>query len=137
MILAFALLLAQAAPELGVLPPQTLAKGQCAMFLWDRSSGERIAMVRGGGGTMLLQRKAGPAVLAAEAAAPANAETPPVLGFAPRARFADGEGSAAIDLVITANQGGPGATVRDGVLTITGQDGVALVVPVAGLIGCV
>ena len=44
-----ALQLATTAPALPApfaeLPPQVLEAGQCALFLWDRGSGKRIAML--------------------------------------------------------------------------------------------
>ncbi|MFZ4687906.1 MAG: hypothetical protein ACOYLS_01580 [Polymorphobacter sp.] len=132
----FLLVLAAAAPApdnalgLGELPPQVLAKNSCALFLWDRASRQRIvmavavpaqAMVQHGGKRLALAQTGG--------------DGEAVLGFRPRARYAGGDVALALDLEITASEGG-GAVIRTGTVTRTMADGGAVVAPVAGLIGC-
>lgn len=129
-----ALQLAAAAPALPApfaeLPPQVLARGQCALFLWDRASGKRIAML---GRTPALLR----AIIDGRTTdLPAEARAgDEVMGFAPISRYrADGRQFEVRLTIMPATAGG--AVVRDGSLTITEADGSAVVLPVAGLAGC-
>lgn len=117
---------------LAELPPQTLAPGQCAMFLWDRGRRQRIAMWTAAG-PLTLALTDGPAMLAPE---PGSGSGTPVLGLLPEARFSGVAASAALDVSITPDTTGKSATISEGVLTLTEPGGEALVIPVAGLIGC-
>lgn len=115
---------------LSELPPQQLAPNSCALFLWDRTSEQRIVMavarpamvrvVRGGSTRDLAQ-------LAADGGE--------VLGFAPHARYGAAGLTIGLDLEITPSEGG-GAVIRSGTVTVTEADGSAVVAPVAGLVGC-
>lgn len=128
-----ALLLASVLP-LDELPPQVMAKNSCAMFLWDRASKRRVVMMVAVPEPAVVRVASGGKVMALAQIA---AEGDKVLGFAPRSRFGDGRFEVAIDVEITANDGVVGGgVVRDGTLTVTQADGVAVVAPVAGLIGC-
>jgi hypothetical protein len=129
------LLLATATAEpllpLAELPAQTLAPNSCAMFLWDRGSERRVLMaiaqpptirINNGGVRNMAQRSASGA---------------PVMGFAPNATYADQTLTITLALTIKPDAGGiGGAVIRDGVMTMTGRDGAAIITPVAGLIGC-
>ncbi len=129
-----ALLLAAAVggaePPLAELPPQELERGRCALFLWDRASGRRIAMlgnapailrviIDGRSTDLPLDRSDGPAVM----------------GFATSGRYRSAARVFETRLVIEPATAG-GAMVRDGSLTITSADGSAVVTPVAGIAGC-
>lgn len=113
------------------LPTQTLAKDECALVLWERATGRRIAMltprpeairvVVGGVETVLART---------------GSDGDPIVGFAPRAEFAGGGLRVATVLTIVANNVAGSAVVRDGVISVTGIDGVEIVAPVAGLAGC-
>lgn len=117
-------------PPLAELPPQTLAAGSCALFLWDRASGTRIAML----GTV-------PPILRAVIDGRSTdlpretAEGTAVLGFAPVARYRSASRQFDVALAILPTSAG-GAVVREGSLTITEADGSARVIPVAGIAGC-
>jgi hypothetical protein len=132
--LLIALQLATAPPALPApfseLPQQVLAPGQCALFLWDRASGKRIAML---GRTPALLR----AIIDGRSTdLPAEAsEGEAVMGFAPVSRYRSAARQLEVRLTILPATAG-GAVVRDGSLTITQADGSAVVLPVAGLAGC-
>ncbi|WP_372917902.1 hypothetical protein [Sandarakinorhabdus sp.] len=129
-----ALQLAAAGPTLPApfaeLPPQTLEAGTCALFLWDRASGQRIAML---GRTPPILR----AIIDGRSTdLPAEArDGESVMGFAPISRYRSASRSFEVRLTILPATAG-GAVVRDGSLTITESDGSAVVLPVAGLAGC-
>lgn len=116
---------------LAELPPQTLAPNSCAMFLWERASQQRVLMavaqppvirINSGGVRDLARR---------------DASGTPVMGFAPRASYADARLTITLNLDIAPNPAAVGgAAIRQGVMTVTGPDGAAIVTPVAGLIGC-
>ncbi|WP_439546908.1 hypothetical protein [Sandarakinorhabdus sp.] len=112
------------------LPPQPLPAGECALFLWDRASTKRFAML-GRNPALLRLMIDGQIndlpVIATEGTA--------VLGFAPTSRYRSATRSYEVRLTILPATAG-GAVVRDGSLTITESDGSALVLPVAGLAGC-
>ncbi|GGI84113.1 hypothetical protein GCM10007973_20810 [Polymorphobacter multimanifer] len=131
MTLLLALALA-APPELGELPPQKLARGQCALFLWDRASRKRFAMWPVGGALLLAEAGTSRSL----ALVPGTATGNPAFGITPRARFEAGGESVALDLILEAAPGAASATVQDGILTRTLADGTAVVLPVAGIIGC-
>jgi hypothetical protein len=130
-----ALLLATAAPlasPLGLdeLPPQTLAKNTCALFLWDRASQQRVVMATAAPAQIMVMRRGKPVVLAQS-----GASGTAVLGFAPNAIYGEGAAQIAVDIIVVAAEGG-GGVVRDGAITVTGGDGSSIVAPVAGIIGC-
>lgn len=130
-----ALLLAAALPAasplgLDELPPQPLAKGSCALFLWDRASQQRVVMATAAPAQILVMRGGKPVLLSRS-----GATGTAVLGFAPHAEYGDGAGQIAIDITITPAEGG-GGVVRDGAITVTTGDGSSIVAPVAGIIGC-
>jgi hypothetical protein len=117
---------------LGELPPQQLAKDRCALVLWERSTRRRVAMAEINPGSM---RVLSGGVVATLTEASADGER--VIGFAPRARYGVAGLQVETSLAIVANDAAAGgAIVRDGVITVTGSDGVAVVAPVAGIIGC-
>jgi hypothetical protein len=101
------------------------------MFLWDRASQQRVLMAVAqppmirinSGGVRDLARRDGSGT--------------PVMGFAPRASFADAQLTIALNLEIIPNPAAVGgAVIREGAMSVTGPDGVAVITPVAGLIGC-
>ncbi|PZN92195.1 MAG: hypothetical protein DCF31_17175 [Alphaproteobacteria bacterium] len=130
-LLLAAAAIASALP-LGELPPQVLAKDQCAMFLWDRASERRVAMVLVKPLSLRVMRGASVVTLPASDAGTGE----PVLGFPSGLRFGDTSGAIAIDAVIVPNDGGTGGVVRDAIITMTLPTGEAIVAPVAGLVGC-
>lgn len=129
-LIAAQLAAASLPPGLSELPPQPLPAGECALFLWDRASTQRFAM---------LGRN--PALLRLVIDGQINdlpvttTEGTAVLGFAPVSRYRSATRSYEVRLTILPATAG-GAVVRDGSLTITEADGSALVLPVAGLAGC-
>lgn len=125
-----ALIALQLVAGLAELPPQQLAPGQCALFLWDRASGKRIAMLGRTPPVMRLQLDGRALDLQAETRAGEA-----VMGFAPNSRFRSAARTYDVQLTILPATAG-GAVVRDGSLTITEADGSAVVLPVAGLAGC-
>ena len=131
----FALLLAALAPSasplgLDELPPQTLAKNSCALFLWDRASQQRVLMATAAPAQIMVMRRGKPVVLAR-----AQSSGTAVLGFAPHATYGDGTAQIALDITVVAAEGG-GGVVRDGAITVTAGDGSSIIAPVAGIIGC-
>lgn len=123
------LALAAALPMLGVVPPQPLPEGQCAMALWDRASGARVAVVTREALVLVLDG--------------ALLRLPPVAaqaGFVAEADYAAGDVSArhrlVLGLVLETGGDGRSGRVEDGVLVVRRGDGTELVTPVAGLIGC-
>ncbi|WP_353216186.1 hypothetical protein, partial [Sandarakinorhabdus sp.] len=115
---------------LGELPPQPLPPGECALFLWDRASTKRFAMLGRNPAVLRLLINGRITDLPVT-----GTEGDAVLGFAPIARFRSEGRSYEVRLTILPATAG-GAVVRDGSLTITEADGGALVLPVAGLAGC-
>lgn len=117
---------------LAELPPQKLSPGQCAMFLWDRASRQRIVMWPTAQ-PLTIALATGPIPLTAT---PGTGSGTPVLGLLPKATFASPTLTAEIDLTIVPSAAGTTATIPEGILTLTAPDGEALITPVAGLIGC-
>ena len=115
---------------LAELPPQPLPSGQCALFLWDRASGQRVAMIGREPAILRMVLDGRLTDLPAEAR-----EGEAVLGFAPVNRFRSASRSYEVRITLLPATAG-GAVVKDGSLTITEADGSALVLPVAGLAGC-
>jgi hypothetical protein len=128
------LLAATAAPAsplgLGELPPQSLAKGGCALFLWDRASRQRVVMATAAPARIMVMRGGQPVLLGLS-----GSTGTPVLGFAPHASYGEGAAQITIDLAVLPAEGG-GGIVRDGAITVTAGDGSSIVAPVAGIIGC-
>ncbi len=112
------------------LPPQRLEPGRCALFLWDRASRQRIAMLSPTPAS-LRARIDGTMTDLPQASASGSA----VMGFAPTARYRSATRQFEVNLTILPTGTG-GAVVRDGAITITEADGSALVIPVAGILGC-
>ncbi len=112
------------------MPPQPLPPGECALFLWDRASTKRFAMLGRNPAVLRLLINGRITDLPVT-----GTEGDAVLGFAPIARFRSEGRSYEVRLTILPATAG-GAVVRDGSLTITEADGGALVLPVAGLAGC-
>lgn len=116
--------------QLGELPPQELPAGQCALFLWDRASGKRMAMMTANPAILRLVIDGRSTDLPRAAA-----EGTAVMGFAPITRYRSANRSYDVRLTILPASTG-GAVVRDGSLAITESDGTSMVLPVAGLAGC-
>jgi hypothetical protein len=122
---------APAAGPLTELPPQQLEPGRCALFLWDKASRQRIAMLSASPTAALRARIDGQLTDLPQASASGSA----VMGFAPNARYRSATRQLDVAMTILPTGSG-GAVVRDGSLTITEADGSAIVVPVAGILGC-
>lgn len=129
-LIALQVAAAQPVGPLTELPPQQLEPGRCALFLWDRASRQRIAMLSPTPAS-LRARIDGQIVDLPQASASGTA----VMGFAPSARYRSASRQFDVALTILPTGTG-GAVVRDGSLTITEADGSALVLPVAGILGC-
>jgi hypothetical protein len=131
-LLALQLATAQPAlpPPFSELPQQVLESGQCALFLWDRGSGKRIAMLNRTPATLRAVIDGRSTDLPVDAR-----EGEEVMGFTPISRFRSATRSFEVRLTILPATAG-GAVVRDGSMTITETDGSAVVLPVAGLAGC-
>ncbi len=139
MMFLLALLLATADPApappptqalpLAELPPQKLARGSCALVLWDKASRRRVAMATREPTTLRIVHNGVLQLLAAT-----DAGGLAVAGFAPEAGFAGGGVRLRWQLAIESVAGG--GIVRDGSLALTLADGTEIVTPVAGLIGC-
>jgi hypothetical protein len=65
-----------------------------------------------------------------------SAEGEPIVGFPARMQFSDGRISIMTSLAIVANDVAGSAIVRDGIISVTGRDGVEVVASVAGIAGC-
>ena len=121
----------QPAAPFSELPPQPLESGRCALFLWDKASRQRIAMLATTPTPSLRARIDGQLVDLPQAGASGSA----VMGFAPATRYRSA--SRQFDVAMTILPTGTGgAVVRDGSITVTETDGSALVIPVAGILGC-
>jgi hypothetical protein len=131
LLIGFALS-AASLPELGELPPQKLARGQCALFLWDRASRKRFAMWPAGSALTLAEAGTTRSFGLVADSSTGN----PAFGITPRARFEAGGETVSLELTLVAAPGAASATVQDGLLTRTLADGTALVLPVAGIVGC-
>lgn len=118
---------------LEALPTQTLSRGQCALFLWARTTPPRrvfmalqdptVARIRMGGRTIDLPRVA--------------AEGEAAYGHYPLQSYA-GEGlTLTVTIQMDARSGlVGGAVVPAGSLEFKGKDGWETVIPVAGMVGC-
>jgi hypothetical protein len=124
---------AVAAVPLGALPKQTLAEGECGLFLWIAGTPPRLVLMAKSAAPpfarIMLDNRlidlprlgSGPADLAAD----------------PNARYGDGRVTAAIDVTLEARQGlRDGGVVTAGSLRIDRTDGDGFVVPVSGLLAC-
>jgi hypothetical protein len=129
-LLAFQIAAATLPAPFTELPQQEVAPGTCALFLWDRASGQRIAMLIPGPPGLRAVIDGRITDLPRDAA-----EGDAVMGFAPISRYRSAARRLEVRLTILPATSG-GAVVRDGSLTITEADGSALVLPVAGLAGC-
>jgi hypothetical protein len=128
----------QAAPPgpigpLAELPPQTLAPGQCALFLWERApSARRLAMLSAAPPFARVMTATGQRDLSQIAAA-----GEPRFGLTPEASYGDGALTLSVDLRFEEAQGlVGGALARDGALSVAIAGGETLVIPVAGILGC-
>lgn len=128
------LLMLQAVPSLGDLPPQSLPQAGCAAYLWSVGDQQRrmVAVATAAAGVLRLSldgratdlARAGPA-----AGGPYGLEGEGVYrGPAANARIA-------LEIV-TREDLRDGAIVPTGTLTVERPGSDAMVVPVAGLIGC-
>jgi hypothetical protein len=124
-----------AAPQsplpLAELPTQVLAVDECALVLWERATGRRIAMITLRPEAIRIASDGGVLVLPKT-----SAEGDTVAGFPARLRFSDGRMSIMTSLAIVANDVAGSAIVRDGIISVTGRDGVEVVSSVAGIAGC-
>lgn len=116
---------------LAELPTQVLAENECALVLWERGTGKRIAMLTLRPEAIRIANEGGLLVLPKM-----SAEGEPVAGFPARMQFSDGRTSIMTSLAIVANDVAGSAIVRDGIISVTGLDGVEVVASVAGIAGC-
>lgn len=115
------------------LPPQTLAPGQCALFLWERApSARRLAMLSASPPFARVMTAEGLRDLAQTSGA-----GEPRFGLTPEASYADVDLSLSVTLRFEDTQGlVGGALARDGALSIGRPGADVLVIPVAGILGC-
>ena len=128
-----ALLLQAAVPVPGPLPRQSLPAKGCAAYLWSAGDRRFVAMASAEPATLRIVVD-GKVVDIARASETGTGD----YGFAASTAYAGGDLTATLDLTIARRADlSAGAAVPSGALTIAraGQDSV--VVPVAGLIGCV
>lgn len=132
-----ALLLLQAAnaaapPMPGVLPRQALPTRGCAAYLWSVADRRLVAMAEADGGTLRLAIDGKPVDLARSGQAGVGS-----FGFAESAAYRRDDISATLTLQIATREDlAEGATVPVASLSVAKGAGDALVLPVAGLIGC-
>jgi hypothetical protein len=113
------------------LPTQTLAKDECALVLWERATGRRVAML------MARPEVIRVVIGGVETRLPrTSSDGDPVVGFAPRSQFSGNNIRIATVLTIVGNDVAGSAIVRDGIISVTGSDGVEVIAPVAGIAGC-
>jgi len=126
-----ALLLAQALP--GALPRQALPAAGCAAFLWSAGADRRLVAVAGAAaGTLRVSLDGKPVDLAR--VGPAG---PDAFGLGGAAEYRAGTDAARLDLeVATRADLTGGGLVPAGTLTLERAGADAVVLPVAGLIGC-
>lgn len=131
LIFAAAALAAASPLPLRELPVQRLTAGDCALVLWERSTGRRVAMLVLRPDGIRIHHdgvvKTLPKISGNESA---------IGGFAPNARFGDGHIRIATALTIVAGDVAGSAIIRDGMISVTEADGLEIVAPVAGIAGC-
>lgn len=128
------LLMLQAVPSLGDLPPQSLPQAGCAAYLWSVGDQQRRMVAVATAATGVLR-------LSLDGRATDLSRAGPVAGGP---YGLEGEGvyrgqaaSARIALeIVTREDLRDGAIVPTGTLTVERPGSDAMVVPVAGLIGC-
>lgn len=111
------------------LPPQDLAAGQCALALWSRSDGRRIAMAAGNG----LRARIGGRIQTLERTRWEGLVT---LQHAQRQEYRGDVGEVALELVFDSARTTATGAVVEGTLTFRDPSGWTLLTPVAGLVGC-
>ena len=129
---AVASALGEATSALEELPPQRLAKGQCALVAWRLSDRRRVFMALAepavgrlqiGGATRDLPRK--------------RQDGPVAYGHAARQTFTDGALSVTLDVEFdTERRLLGGAMIRQGTLELKVASGWSTLTPVGGLVAC-
>jgi len=134
---ALAVLLTGAAPAGGLplqeLPPQKLAKGECALVVWTHApQARRVAMILDGPPRARVRLDGRTRELART-----SAEGAAVAGQTARQAYA-GEGvTLSLDLDMAGQRPVPGGVaIPDGALDYRDPSGWSVVVPVGGLIAC-
>lgn len=117
-------------PILGSLPPQDLAAGDCALFLFTRGAEPRFAAFAPADGGALSVSLDGAIVVLAAAAPLADSEN----AFAQTYR-----GDAGLEARLTASLGDPlpqGRVAPEASLRLAAADGTTQVTPLSGLLAC-
>jgi hypothetical protein len=117
-------------PRLGALPPQDLAPGACALFLFTRGADSHFAaFAPAGGETLLLAPDGAPQTFAADA--------PPVERAGTFAQtYRNGAGLTARLTAAFAEAVPQGRRVSEASLRLSLPDGTARVIPLTGLAAC-
>lgn len=128
-----ALLLAQAAlPTVAALPRQQLPAQGCAAYLWSVTDRRLVAMAVAEPGTVRIALEGAPTDLRRIGQA-----GPGGYGFGDTNSYMRGDVTVTLAMTVAARPDlSDGATVPQGTLTVARAGGDALVLPVAGLIGC-
>lgn len=128
-----ALLLAlQSVPALQALPRQALPARGCAAYLWSRADRRLVALAGADPASLRI------ALDGRATDYPRDGQTgAAAFGFAERTTYRSGDVTLTLDIAVAPREDlADGAAVPDGALTVTRAGGDAVVVPVAGLIGC-
>ncbi|HEX8486841.1 hypothetical protein [Sphingomonas sp.] len=120
-------------PIPGVLPKQALPSKGCAAYLWSVADRSLVAMASADPGQLRMTID-GRIVDVGQAAARGAGD----YGFAAVTDYAGGDLSATLDMTVARRPDlAAGAAVPSGTLTIARAGHDVVVVPVAGVIGCV
>jgi hypothetical protein len=118
--------------DVGTLPPQELAAGQCGLFLWTNSSDPRLVFVSLSGGDARMVVDGEQLALARNAA-----EGQEYLGQFESQNFYSLEMNVALTIEVERRPNlVDGAVIPSATLRVTESNGWDTVIPVGGLIGC-
>lgn len=113
---------------LGALPPQDLARGECALFLWSRDPAPALVLVARAGSARVSWNGRQRDLARADGADGA---------VAAKARYADEALSIDLDVELERREGlSGGAIVRAGTIETRETGGDTILQPVGGLLAC-
>jgi hypothetical protein len=136
-LLASLLGVAQAAPSAdppmpSALGPQVMPRQGCAAFLWSVSDRKLVAVANAGPATLRIALGGKPVDYARVDQSGAGG-----FGFAGTTRYATTGVAVTLEMIVsTEAELTDGGMVQQGTLTIDRQGAGALLIPVAGVIGC-
>jgi hypothetical protein len=118
--------------QVGTLPPQELAPGQCGFFLWTNSSDPRLVFVSLASGNARMVVNGENLDLSRN-----SAEGQEYLGQFENQNFQNPELNVALNIVVERRPNiVDGAVIPSATLRLTESNGWETVLPVGGLIGC-